>query len=128
VKKAVRQLVGGIKNVRQGLCVTDATGKVIKVERTKPAHLIVLVPELSVLNDTTEFNATFYSDAMKASGGFLHILDVCELLRVIQAAQAIASRGKTTAPLMALDYYLVKRAEQFMTIGQPNFEVLLRFT
>jgi hypothetical protein len=126
VKKAVRQLVGGFKNVQRGLCVTDLAGKVIKVERIKAAHLIVLVPELALLTNTTEFNQSFYAEAMRASGAFLHILDLSELLRVVQAAQKIASLGKKTTPLMALDYYLMKRTDYFTEIGHPTFNVLLR--
>jgi hypothetical protein len=64
---------------------------------------------------------------MEATGGFLHLLDIAELLRIVQAAEIIAARGTKTTPMMAFDYYLVEQFEKAITVGTLCVEVLLRF-
>jgi hypothetical protein len=90
------------------------------------AHLIILIPELSLLSVSTENLMPLYQEVMQASGGFLHILDPVELLRMVQAARAIAKAGKTITPIMAFDYYLMRRAERVIEVGHPNVAQLLR--
>ena len=126
VKKAARQLLGANKAIRKGLVITDSKGTLIEVERTQPAHLIILIPDLTLLADSDEDFMPLYIDVMEASGGFLHILDPTELLRVVQAARAIVAAGKAVTPMMALDFYLIKRTEHLIEAGHPSFDVLLR--
>ena len=64
---------------------------------------------------------------MQNTRGFLHILDPIELLRIVQADSVIAARGQTTTPMMAFDYWLMRRAEDLVQNGHPYFHVLLRF-
>ena len=65
---------------------------------------------------------------MKVTGGLLHLLDIAELLRIVQAAEIIATRGTKTTPMMAFDYYLMERAKKTLDAGTLCIEVLLRFT
>jgi hypothetical protein len=125
-KKAAGQLLGANKGIRRGLAITDREGRMIKVERIRPAHLIILIPELSLLSVCAEDLMPLYQEVMQASGGFLHILDPVELLRMVQAARAISKAGKTTTPMMAFDHYLIRRAERVIEVGHPNIAQLLR--
>lgn len=126
LQKATSQLIGGVKNLRRGHRITDLDGRDIEVERTKPPHVIVLVPDLSLLSSATEFGGNFIRKSSAETGGFLHILDLSELLRVVQAAEMISRNSTNVSPIMAFDYYLMKRAEHALNSKTPYFEVLLR--
>jgi hypothetical protein len=127
ITKAFSQLRGGIRKVRSGVDVTTKDGAMIEVDREHPAHAIVLVPDLDLIDDPETYGMDFIRDFMKASGGFPHLLDISELLRVVQAAEIIAKRGKETTPMQAFDYYLVERMEKAVDAGTLCIEVLLRF-
>ncbi|AIV89891.1 Uncharacterised protein [Burkholderia pseudomallei] len=127
VKKAVSQLRGGIRKIKAGVPVMNFEGETIEVERTRPMHAIVLIPDLDLIEDQHQYDSAFMAEFMEATGGFLHLLDVAELLRVVQAAEMIAARGTTTTPMMAFDYYLIERAKTALQAGSLCFEMLLRF-
>jgi len=127
VAKAVNQLRGGIRQIKTGTPVTSKDGDSIDIERTQPMHGIVLIPDLDLIEDRETYGLPLISEFMKATGGFLHLLDIAELLRIVQAAEMIAARGKTTTPMMAFDYYLLERAKITRTKGTLCIEVLLRF-
>ena len=127
INKAARQLAGAARNIATGFSITDKKGNLIKVDRTEPPHLVILVPELSLLAGREEVGIPFFRDVMQNTRGFLHILDPSELLRIVQAGSMISARGRTTTPMMAFDYWLMKRAEHFVKTGHPYFHVLLRF-
>lgn len=127
IGKAFAQLRGAIRALKSGVPVTSPSGDTLTVEREKPAHAIVLVPDLELVEDHAAFGVEFIYDFMKATGGFPHLLDISELLRIVQAAEIIAARGTTTTPMMAFDYYLVERAKKAADAGTLCIEVLLRF-
>ncbi|MBY5931432.1 hypothetical protein KUV51_00355 [Tateyamaria omphalii] len=125
--KAFKQLRGGIRQIKDGAEITGYGGKVISVNRNQPAHAIVLVPDLDLIEVREDYGSEFIEEFMSNTGGFPHILDISELLRVVQAAEALASRGKTTTPMMAFDYYLMERVKKAANAGTLCIEVLLRF-
>tara|TARA_R110002094_G_scaffold212378_1_gene182872 strand:- start:765 stop:1988 length:1224 start_codon:yes stop_codon:yes gene_type:complete len=127
ISKAFRQLRGGIRKLKEGLEITDRDGTVLSITRDKPAHAIVLVPDLELIEDPQQYGSEFIKDFMADTGGFAHLLDISELLRVVQAAQMIAARGTTTTPMMAFDYYLIERAKKAAEAGTLCIKVLLRF-
>lgn len=127
IGKAFAQLRGAIRALKSGVPVTNLNGETLTVERDKPAHAIVLVPDLELVEDHAAFGVKFIHDFMKATGGFPHLLDISELLRIVQAAEMIAARGTTTTPMMAFDYYLIERAKKAGDAGTLCIEVLLRF-
>jgi hypothetical protein len=126
LRKATRQLRGGVKNLRRGHKITDLKGDEVKVEREKPPHVIVLVPDLSLLWQATEFGGEFILRASSECGGFFHILDPSELLRIVQAAEMISAQSITMTPIMAFDYYLMRRVEYAIKSETPDFAVLFR--
>jgi hypothetical protein len=127
VGKAFDQLRGAIRKLKAGVTVTSPAGATVEVERQNPVHAIVLVPELDLVDDHGAYGIEFMTDFMEATGGFAHVLDIAELLRIVQAAEMIAARGRTTTPMMAFDYYLVERAKKAADAGTLCIEVLLRF-
>jgi len=127
ISKAARQLAGAARNIAAGLCIMDRAGNVIRVDRTQPPHLVILIPELSLIAGREEVGLPFFQSVMQNTGGFLHILDPNELLRIVQAGSMIAARGRTTTPMMAFDNWLMRRSEHLMKVGHPYFHVLLRF-
>lgn len=127
IEKAFNQLRGAIGALKSGVPVTNLSGEAILVEREKPAHAIVLIPDLDLVDERAAYGIEFIRDFMNATGGFPHLLDISELLRVVQAAEMIAARGKSTTLMMAFDYYLMQRAEKAVEAGTLCIEILVRF-
>ena len=90
-------------------------------------HGIVLIPDLDLIQDREAYGLTFIKKFMETTNSFLHLLDIAELLRIVQAAEMIAARGTKTTPMMAFDYYLVERAKKTLAAGTLCIEVLLQF-
>ncbi len=127
ITKAVNQLRGGIRRLKDGTPVTSKAGVLLDIERTQPMHGIVLIPDLDLIEDRAAYGLPFIQEFAKATGGFLHLLDIAELLRIVQAAEMIAARGTKTTPVMAFDYYLIERVKKTIKAGTLCIEVLLRF-
>lgn len=89
-------------------------------------HAIVLIPEFSLIEDQAQYGRQFIAKFMEDTGGFIHLLDVAELLRVVQAAEILSKGSSKVTPLMAFDYYLMERAERTQDAGTLCIEVLLR--
>jgi hypothetical protein len=128
IPKAARQLTGGIKNLRLGHKITDLAGIEIEVERVKPVHAIILVPDLSLLNEATEFGGEFIRNFCRKTGSFLHFLDPAELLRVVQVAEMVSKRSSNVTKMQGLDYYLIERVERAVTKPVPAFHMIFRFS
>lgn len=126
VEKAVRQLRGSIRRLKDGAPVTTREGSSIDVERSKPAHAIILIPEFDLIENQGNYGLAFIADFMEVTGGFIHLLDLAELLRVVQAAEMISRGSEKVTPLMALDYYLIERAKRTRDAGTLCIQVLLR--
>lgn len=127
VTQAVSQLRGGIRNLKSGVTITTPEGDPVEVERAKPMHEIVLIPDLDLIGDPKTYGVEFIRDFAKSTGGFLHLLDTAELLRMVQAAEMIAARANKITPMMAFDFYLMERFKKALEAGTLCFEMLLRF-
>jgi hypothetical protein len=125
--EAMRQLSGGLKNLRRGLRITDQKGNDISVERKALPHVIVLMPDLTLLHDATEFGGEFFMEKCLECEAFFHILDPGQLLRVVQAAGMIARRSKSVTLLMAFDHLLMERAKRSWKLQTPDFDVIHSF-
>jgi hypothetical protein len=124
--RAFKQLQGGIRQIKDGARITSRGGGVISIIRDQPAHAIVLVPDLDLIEDRGAYGAEFIEKFMAETGGFPHLLDISELLRVVQAAEVLAARGQITTPMMAFDYYLIERLRKAASAGTLCIEILLR--
>lgn len=124
--KAVNQLVGGLKNIQRGYRVTDLAGADVEVNRTHLPHVIVLVPDLSLLASETAYGGSFFARIMERAGAFFHILDPAELLRMVQAAGMIAEDSTKLTTMMAFDCYLMERAKLATQRATPYFGMLYR--
>src|SRR5262249_12811232 len=102
------------------------SGEVINIERERPMHAIVLVPDLDLLCDGGVDGLERALEFMKKTGGFLHLLDGAELLRMVQAAETISGTEKSVSSIMAFDYYLMERAQKACEVGTLRFSMLFR--
>jgi TusA-related sulfurtransferase len=127
IEKATRQLQGAIRKLKSGATVSSISGSEIHVERTKPAHAIILIPDMNLIEDRGIFDVHMMQGFMQETGGFIHILDLSELIRIVQAAEIIASRNNLVTPLMAFDFYLIERAKKASEAGTLCIEVLLNY-
>lgn len=126
IEKAINQLRGGMRRLKDGTQVTNVDGAILDVERTQPIHGIILIPDLDLIEDRDVYGSRFIHDFMKSTGGFIHLLDISELLRIVQAAEMIAARGSQTTLMMAFDYYLIERVKKTIDAGTLCIEVLFR--
>lgn len=126
IANAERQLRGGIRKLKAGVPIVTPAGN-ISVERTKPAHAIILVPDMDLIEQREAYGLKFIKDFMRATGGFLHLLDISELLRVVQAAEMISARSAKITPMMAFDSYLLERVKKTVDAGTLCIEMLIRF-
>lgn len=127
IEKAINQLRGGMRKIKTGIEITTEEGVVIDVERTRPVHGIVLIPDLDLIQNKGAYGLPLIHEFMASTGGFLHLLDIAELLRVVQAAEMITARSTTTTLMMAFDYYLMERVKKTVEARTLAIEVLLRF-
>ena len=125
--EAIRQIVGTVKNLRRGLRISDQQGKEIQVERKALPHIIILVPDLTLLHDATEFGGQFFKQKCLDCNSLFHILDPGQLLRIVQAAEMIASQSASVTRLMAFDHLLMERAKISWVRDTPNFDVIHHF-
>jgi hypothetical protein len=127
ISKAVRQLQGSVRKINSRARIFDRNGNDIHVSSDKTNHAIVLIPELDLIAAAKEYDIHFMRSFMEATKGYLHILDIAELLRVVQAAEMIAEKEKEATVIMAFDHYLIERAKKAVEIGRLNFEMLISF-
>lgn len=128
ITKAVDQLKGAVRQIKLGTPVATKTGTHIEVERTQPVHAIVLIPDFSLIKEKDTYDRKMMAAFNKETGGWIHILDVSELLRIVQAAEVISEGDKRTTPMMAFDYYLIERAKTAYRAGTLFVEILLKFS
>jgi len=112
INKAFNQLRGAMRKLKADVPVTNLQGESLDVERGNPAHAIVLIPDLDLVEDRSVYGIDFMQDFTGATGGFAHLLDISELLRIVQ---------------VAFDYYLMERVKKALDADTLCIEVLLRF-
>jgi len=126
LQKATSQLAGGVKNIRRGYRVTDLSGEDVKVNSTHTPHVIVLVPDLSLLTRETSYGRDYFIRIMQEIQAFLHILDLTELVRMVQAAEMIVEDNPELTTIEAFDWYLMERAKVATQENTPHFSMLYR--
>jgi hypothetical protein len=125
-KKAVSQLRGGWRNVKAGAKVTTTRGADLAVTREHPPHAIVLVPDLSLLSECPSTGRQLVEQFGSKSGGFLHLLDPGELLRLAQNADRLSRASNSTTPIMAFDGVLMLRWQQALKQDSADFRFTVR--
>jgi len=69
------------------------------------------------------------TDFIAVTGGYIHILDPSELLRIIQTTEEFVRRSEsqTITPMMAFDSRLIVRAEHYLKADSLNVEIVTHF-
>jgi hypothetical protein len=125
VEKAISQMKGGCRNIRNGNRVFDISGKTITVTRDMPIHCIVLVPDLSLLSESSAIHpGRLKQFAHDTSGCMLHLLDPSELLGTVRNALLLSEKSQRTTPMMAFDVMLIRRFESALTA--PTLDLRFR--
>jgi len=107
--------------------VTTASGVEIEVTRNQPAHAIILIPEMDLIQDRAALGQSMIKSFMRETGSYIHVLDVSELLRIVQAAEMISSRSEKVTAMMAFDGCLIERAKRADKAGTLCIEILHGF-
>ena len=126
LQKATSQLAGGIKNIRRHYRVTDLSGETVEVNSTHAPHVIVLVPDLSLLTRETGYGRDYFVRIIRETQAFFHILDLTELVRMVQAAEMIVEDNPELTAIEAFDWYLMERAKVATQEDTPHFSMLYR--
>lgn len=127
VEKALKQLRGAIRRLKDGTEIMTEAGRALEPERDQPVHAIILVADFDLIEDRSRYGRDFIEEFVSATGCFIHMLDVTELLRVVQAAEIISDRSQEMTAMMAFDYYLIERMKIAIQSDCLCAEVLLRF-
>lgn len=127
IAKAFKQLKGAARQIRDGAIIHDLECRKHEVERTQPIHAIILVPDLSLLPN--EFGFEMMVEFAKATGGYLHLLDPSELLRIVQVAEELVRRSEsqTITPMMAFDSRFIERAKTSFEARSLKVKIITRF-
>ncbi|MGV0737521.1 hypothetical protein ABQF35_11155 [Mycobacterium syngnathidarum] len=126
VKKGVKQVSGAMRSLRLGYPVSDHLGNEVAIDREGSTHLIILVPDLTLLSAFDNLGNVFLARLILKTDCYVHLLDPTQLLRVVQAATMIARRSPHMSEIAALDWYLAKRVECALDLDTPDFDFLLR--
>lgn len=126
--KAVKQLVGGLKNLRRELPVTDGSGQPVEANMSLLPHAIVLVPDLYLLADDEELGGSYFLKVAQEAEAYFHILDPVALFRHVQAAHMLVDKSESgdVTPMMAFDCVLLERFKVARDQQSPCFEMIFR--
>jgi len=90
-------------------------------------HAIVLIPDLDLIDDPDVVGSRIINEFANATKSYLHLLDISELLRVVQAAEMISAHSLAATRMEAFDGYLIERFRRAIEVGSLRIEILLRF-
>lgn len=127
ISKALSQLPGACRNVRRGLKITNPKGEEVQVERTLPIHCVVLVPDLSLLDESDGLAGDFLEKFLNENGAYLHFLDPAALLRSVQHAHILSKNSEMgMPPIMTFDAALMIRWKEAVKHATPDVDLLFR--
>jgi len=110
LKKAVGQLRGAIRHLRDGKSISSMQGGTIKIPNS-PGHAIVVISDISLLHDSDEHGADLLLEFLKETEHMLHIVDPTELTRIIQASNRAVMEGDLVNAVDAFDVFFQRRFE-----------------
>jgi hypothetical protein len=126
IEKAIGQLKGAVRQIKLGTCIKTISGETIEIEREKPAHCIILIPDMELISNSENLGLNTIQDFMEKTNSYIHLVDISELVRIVQAASMISSNSKSVTKIMAFDYYLLKRAKIAVNAKTLCVNVLLK--
>jgi hypothetical protein len=127
ISKALSQLPGACRNIKRGLKITNQNGEEIQVERTLPIHCVVLVPDLSLLDESDGLGGEFLNKFLAENDAYLHLLDPAALLRSVQHAHILADNSESGMPLiMTFDTALMIHWNEAVKYATPDIDLLFR--
>jgi len=122
--KAFKQLVGACKNIKRNLVITNKEGQELEINREISPHCVVLVPDMTLLEEGENISALELTRFSESVGAYLNVLDPAELIGMVLNAQYLAQRSENVTPIMAFDVLLLERYK--LAIAQSNVSVRLR--
>lgn len=124
VKKALRQLAGARKKVKDGSDVFFGEKILSGFDRNKTPHCIVLVSDLDHLNEAQIVNIAVVAEFMLKNNAMLHFLDLTELMRLVQGAHMFMEQGEQSL-MFYFDYLLLRRWEKTIESEEAVMNLLI---
>lgn len=126
IEKALKQLKGAVRQLKQGTPIYTKQRELIEIDRTKDTHCIIIVSDLSVVSNNCLIDSNAIKDFITTTNCFIHLIDLCELKRIVQAANMLASRSTKHSTIEVFDFYLREREKIAIKEGSLNIHVLLK--
>ena len=126
IKKAMKQLKGGVRHLKNGTKVFSLNGDEIAIERTNPAHCLIIVSDLSLIPKDSLIDINVIKEFMSTTKAYMHLVDPSELKRIVQAANMISAKSRNISIIQAFDFYLLERAKISIQKKTLNIEVLYK--
>jgi hypothetical protein len=108
-RKAASQLGGAIGTLRDNIRIYDSKGVELELVRDAIHHCVIVVPDLSLLDDDEEFGSPFLQKFMNQKNAILQIMDPPELLSAIFSTNRVHKRSPGLSRAHIFDYVLQKR-------------------
>lgn len=125
IEKAIKQLKGALRHLRNGGKILANQGNEILINRKNPAHCIIVISDMSLTPDINLIGIDTINDFVNYTHSYIHLVDLNELKRIVQAATMLVKNGKNISLIQAFDFYLRERFKIAIKKGNLNIEVLL---
>ena len=125
IEKAIKQLKGAIRYLRTGGQILTKQGEEIIIDKEKTAHCIIIISDLSLTPDINLININSIKDFSNYTNAYLHLVDLCELKRIVQASTILKKECKNLSLIQIFDFYLRERFKIAKENGNLNINILL---
>jgi len=126
IEKAIKQLKRAVQQLELGTPIYSISGDEVSVERTRPAHCLIVVSELALVPKTNMIGLDAVKNFMISTNAYIHLVDPSELMRIVQAANIIHSKNSNISKIEAFDFYLLERAKMAVEKETLNIQVVLK--
>ena len=116
---------GALRHLRNGEKILTNQGNEILIDRKNPAHCIIVISDMSLTPDLDLIGIDTINDFVNYTHSYIHLVDLNELKRIVQAATMLVKNGKNISLIQAFDFYLRERFKIAIKKGNLNIEVLL---
>lgn len=127
IEKAIRQLKGTVRQlqIKTPIYENDLLTK-INVNNIETIHCLIIISDLSTIDNTEIVSRKVLEDFVRETHAFLHVVDLNELTRIVQAAHMIVHHSKHISLIQAFAFYLIEREKTAIKQGRLDIQMLLK--
>lgn len=127
IEKALSQLKGTVRQLQMKTPIyTSDLSEIIPIAKIESIHCIIVLSDLSTIENSEIVKKEVFENFARTTKAFLHIVDLNELERIVQAAHMIVKHSNNISIIQAFEFYLIERAKKVMEAGRLDIQVLLK--